>query len=555
MFAQLKMGFENLRLKNTERSSNPASFIKLVLPIIVLAIAISVLLMLYLWHDDSNYKPVFGNTEKIAAADMMAVLDSEHIKYRLHPQSGQVLVENGDLGRVRMLLAAKGVVAKLPAGLELLDKNDPLGVSQFVQDVRFRRGLEGELVQSILALEPIANARVHLSIARSSSFVDSGIDKSSASVIVSLKRGQKLNQEQIAAIVNLVAGSVSSLSPQKVTLVDEAGSLLSARLDAGAAGFSGNENDSASRYREETLRSIRDLLDPVLGADNFKVSVTADVDNDQVEETREQYGAAPKITSEATRDEQTSEKSAIGIPGSLSNRPVNADPAKPETDDSRFKKNAMTRQYAYDKSITSTKKARGALRRLNVAVVLSSAAAPSVKAGWSPAQIANIEKILRNGLGIDNARGDQLMVSTLPFTARPVATPWWQERSTIYDAISALAYVLGLLLVFFFVLRPVFKLLKEWMSKPATPLSLAAPPSELDITPASPALAAEGYAKPATAHGTAMPVVPLLENYDLPPAGSSVDVLVDHLKELAAKEPERVAEVVKQWVQKDGRNQ
>ncbi|MGL4604188.1 MAG: flagellar basal-body MS-ring/collar protein FliF, partial [Iodobacter sp.] len=330
MLAQVKSEFERLRLKSN--STNPASFIKLVLPIIVLAIAISVLLMVYLWHDDSNYKPIFGNTEKIAVADMMAVLDAERIPYRLHPQSGQVLVESSELGRVRMLLAAKGVVAKLPAGLELLDKNDPLGVSQFVQDVRFRRGLEGELVQSIMALEPIASARVHLSIARSSSFVDSGIDKSSASVMVALKRGQKLNQEQIAAIVNLVAGSVSSLSPQKVTLVDEAGSLLSARLDTAAGGFGSNENDSANRYREDTLRSIRDLLDPVLGADNFKVSVTADVDNDMVEETREQYGAAPKITNEATRDEQTSDQKAIGIPGSLSNRPVNEQAAKPEAD-------------------------------------------------------------------------------------------------------------------------------------------------------------------------------------------------------------------------------
>lgn len=554
MLAQVKSGFERFRLKSNTNSANPASFIKLVLPILILAIAISVLLMVYLWHDDSNYKPIFGNTEKIAAADMMAVLDAERIPYRLHPQSGQVLVESSELGRVRMLLASKGVVAKLPAGLELLDKNDPLGVSQFVQDVRFRRGLEGELVQSIMALEPIASARVHLSIARSSSFVDSGIDKSSASVMVALKRGQKLNQEQIAAIVNLVAGSVSSLSPQKVTLVDEAGSLLSARLDTAAGGFGSNENDSANRYREDTLRSIRDLLDPVLGADNFKVSVTADVDNDMVEETREQYGAAPKITNEATRDEQTSDQKAIGIPGSLSNRPVNEQAAKPETDANGFRKNAMTRQYAYDKSITSTKKARGALRRLNVAVVLSNAAAPSVKAGWTPAQIANIDKILRNGLGISSSRGDQLMVSSMPFTPRPAITPWWQERSTIYDVASALGYALSLLLAFLFLVRPAFKLLKEWNNKPAAVPGLAAP-SELDITPPAEKAADGSAMSGVSGHSATMPVVPLLENYDLPPAGSSVDVLVDHLKELAAKEPERVAEVVKQWVQKDGRNQ
>jgi flagellar M-ring protein FliF len=111
------------------------------------------------------------------------VLDAEHIPYRMHPDSGQVLVPDAMLGKVRMLLAAKGVTAQLPAGLELMDKNDPLGVSQFVQDVRFRRGLEGELAQSIMTLDAIASARVHLSIAKSTSFVSPAM-KSSASVVV-----------------------------------------------------------------------------------------------------------------------------------------------------------------------------------------------------------------------------------------------------------------------------------------------------------------------------------------------------------------------------------
>ena len=107
-----------------------------------LAVAITAAVMLYLWQDQSNYKPVFGAREKVAASDMMSVLEAEAIPYRIHPDSGQVMVPSGELGKVRMLLAAKGVTAQLPAGLELMDRNDPLGVSQFVQDVRFRRGLE-----------------------------------------------------------------------------------------------------------------------------------------------------------------------------------------------------------------------------------------------------------------------------------------------------------------------------------------------------------------------------------------------------------------------------
>ncbi|KAK0330306.1 Flif1p, partial [Friedmanniomyces endolithicus] len=159
----------------------------------------------------------------------MSVLEAEQIPYRVHPESGQVMVPAAALGKVRMLLAAKGVTAQLPAGLELMDRNDPLGVSQFVQDVRFRRGLEGELAQSILTMDAIASARVHLAIAKTSSFVTATTDGNSASVVVSVKPGRALSNEQVAAIVNLVSGSVPGLKPQRVSLVDQAGNFLSSR--------------------------------------------------------------------------------------------------------------------------------------------------------------------------------------------------------------------------------------------------------------------------------------------------------------------------------------
>jgi flagellar M-ring protein FliF len=189
---------------------------------------------------------------KVSAPDMMTVLDGDHIPYRIHPDSGQVLVPDSMLGKVRMLLAAKGVTAQLPAGLELMDKNDPLGVSQFVQDVRFRRGLEGELAQSIMTLDAISHARVHLSIAKSTSFVSSDGEKSSASVVVQLKPGRTLEPEAIAAVVNMVAGSVASLAPSRVSLVDQAGNLLSAHIDLADgfdAGTSGN--DASKRYADD----------------------------------------------------------------------------------------------------------------------------------------------------------------------------------------------------------------------------------------------------------------------------------------------------------------
>ncbi|STQ92490.1 Flagellar M-ring protein [Janthinobacterium lividum] len=559
----------------------PPALLKNLVPIVVLAIGITAMVTMYAWRDQANYKPVFGAREKVAVTDMMATLDAEHIPYRLHPDSGQVLVPDAMLGKVRMLLASKGVTAQLPAGLELMDKNDPLGVSQFVQDVRFRRGLEGELAQSIMTMDAIASARVHLSIAKSTSFVASDGDKSSASIVVALKPGRTLAPEQIAAVINMVAGSVASLAPTRVSLVDQGGNLLSSHVDltdgfdASAAG-----NEGAKRFQDDIRRNVTGLLGPVIGEDNFKLSVTAAVNNDRVDETLEKYGEAPKVTSEAMREEQERNRTVAGIPGSLSNRPpaaavpapadaagaAPADGAPKPSDDGTARKNATTRQYAYDRSITQIKRSRGRLEKLSVAVVLNSAAAPNPKTGWTPAELGNIEKMLTSGLGINPQRGDSLSLTALAFPAKPPVAQWWEERDTVVDFSSWLLYALGAVLGYFLILRPLLRLLTTRLAPP--------PLKQLD-----PALALGGSNAAATANGAAaagapalgvngnplalegeagagnMPVVPLLENYDLPPPGSAVDVMVDHLKVLAEKEPERVAEVVKQWMQKNGRTQ
>jgi len=324
VIATVRGGLQRLRAGSGAMPSLPPAFLKSLVPLMVIAVAITALVLMYLWQDQASYKPVFGARQKVATADMMSVLDAEGIPYRLHPESGQVLVPDAQLGRVRMLLAAKGVAAQLPAGLELMDQNDPLGVSQFVQDVRYRRGLEGELAQSILTLDAVDSVRVHLSIARSTSFVATDGEKSTASVVLGLKPGRTLSPEQIAAIINLVAGSVSTLDPQRVSLVDQAGNYLSARVDLSDGFETHGGNEAAHRFQNEARGNVRDLLSPVLGEHNYRVSVTAEVDNDRVEETHEKYGEAPRVTSEATREEQDRNRVALGVPGSLSNRPVAA---------------------------------------------------------------------------------------------------------------------------------------------------------------------------------------------------------------------------------------
>nr|WP_315257966.1 flagellar basal-body MS-ring/collar protein FliF [uncultured Duganella sp.] len=589
MINTFKSAFDRWRA-NPSAPSLPPALLKTLYPLLILAIGLTALVLMYMWSNQSSYKPVFGARERVSAPDMMTVLDAEHVPYRIHPESGQVLVPDSMLGKVRMLLAAKGVTAQLPAGLELMDKNDPLGVSQFVQDVRFRRGLEGELAQSIMTLDAISHARVHLSIAKSTSFVSSDGEKSSASVVVQLKPGATMQPEAIAAVINMVAGSVASLTPARVSLVDQSGNLLSSHIDL-ADGFDAGTtgNDAAKRYQEQVKSNIKGLLGPVIGDDNYRMSVAADVDNDRVEETVEKYGADPKVTSEAMREEQDRNRLVMGVPGTLSNRPppANANPAaaaqqtaggaadpNAQQPDGSARKNATTRQYAYDRSIVQTKRSRGRLEKLSVAVVLAQASAPTPKTGWSAAEIANIDKILRNGLGINAARGDQLVVSAMNFPAKAAPVAWWEERDNIVDMSKYAIYAVAALLGYLLLLRPLMRLVTmRFTPDPKETARINAErraAEQAAVAAAKEAKEAAAKDQPALADGAApaiagalggtaaqpgMPVVPLLENYDLPPPGSAVDVMVDHLKVLAAKEPERVAEVVKQWMQKNGRTQ
>lgn len=534
------------------------------IPVLVLAIGVTALVMMFQWNTQASYKPLFGARENVPSAELMTVLDAEGVPYRLHPDSGQVLVPEAQLGHVRMLLAAKGVVAKLPEGLELVDRNDPLGVSQFVQDVRFRRGLEGELARSIMTLEPVSEARVHLSIARSSSFVVTSNEKSTASVVLNLHPGRKLSTEQVAAIINLVAGSVSTLDPQRVSVVDQAGNLLSAHVDL-ADGFEaqGLASDAVSQLQDNVRRNAQMLLAPLLGEGNFQVSVTVDVDNDRVQETQERYGDAPKITSEAMREEQDRERMAVGVPGSLSNKPIPTTKANGTSQDGNTaQRSATTRQYAYDRTVTTIQRSRGQLRRQNVAVAIDSTVVPAGQQGWSAADLGRMEALLRGGLGIDEARGDKLVVSAVPFPGKPAPVPWWQERDNVSDMVTWAVYALGALLAYLLLARPLLRLARQAVTgsqgKSSAPTSaVLAPPETTDAVPqALPEpmpLAQAALAAPASETGArGMPMVPLLEDYDLPPPGSPVDVLVNHLRVLASKEPERVAEVVKQWVQKNG---
>jgi flagellar M-ring protein FliF len=520
----------------------------------LLAAAVAVGTVFYLWRDQSSLRPLYGAGEAYPAAEVMQVLDAEAISYQLHPTTGQIMVRENQVAKARMLLTAKGVQIAVPAGYELFDKDEPLGTSQFVQDVRLKRSLEGELAQTVMTLKGIDMARVHLALQENSSFVISKRDPSKASVMLQLTPGYKMKPEQVAAIVDLISNSVPQLPKENISVVDQHGVLLSRGINLAATPSQNWE--MVNDYQSKTVSNVEEVLAPVLGHGNYRISVAADIDFSQREETLQSYGDKAHLRNEILRDESVLDQLALGVPGSLSNRPMK-DPAAegdnngaPATDDKSATslRKESNRQMDYDQNITHVKHAPFALRRQSVAVVLNASSAP--EGGWTEEARADLQAMVKSAVGFDEKRGDLLTLSVFPFATAEVMEdliPWWQS-SWLLEVLKVCLFGLVSLLLLFMVVRPALRnLISTNQQRSATlqkepNVSLTGQQTDpLLMRPSEPLRSANilGELNP-------------LSEIRLPEPGSGLEMQIEHLQMLAKNDPERVSEVIKQWI---GRNE
>lgn len=526
---------------------------------IVLASAIVV----SLWNHNQGYVALYGAQEQIPVSQVVDVLGAENIAYRVNPDNGQILVSESNLSRARMALAAKGISAVMPNGYELMDKEEMLGSSQFIQNVRYKRSLEGELAKSIMALDPVENARVHLGLSESSSFVLTNKPNSSASVIVHLRYGKQLDEQQVAAIVQLVSGAVPGMTPNSVRVVDQAGNLLSDGI-AGADGSMASRRkgeDVIQLIREDTSKNIASLLTSLVGTGNFRISVAPTVDLSRVEETQERLGKEPRVSDEQLSQENTTNEMAFGVPGSLSNRPVNQKPpvTAPATGETTAAATTNTkntqdprslssrsqeqRKYAFDRDIRHIRHPDYKLERLNVAVALNKAA-PALKK-ITPAQLTSITRLVESAAGIDKQRGDALTLDVLAFslpqTDDVIIEKWWRDPDMQYWGQNGGIGLLALLALLFGI-RPLAqrfghreRVINDIDSQGSNLLSDDSPPPEDDMS--------------------ALPKFGFNNNDELlPPQSSGLETKVEYLQVLARSETERVAEVLKQWINSNDRS-
>ncbi|AOA08965.1 MULTISPECIES: flagellar basal-body MS-ring/collar protein FliF [Pseudomonas] len=509
----------------------------------------------YLWRDQGAMRSLYGAGEAYPAAEVMQVLDADKIAYQLHPQSGQILVREADLGRARMLLSAKGVQVAVPAGYDLFDKDEPLGTSQFVQDVRLKRSLEGELARTIMALKGIDNARVHLAMQESSSFVVSNREPAKASVMLQMSPGARLQPEQVGAIVNLLANSVPKLQAKDVSVVDQYGALLSRGLNMDGA--PAQSWQLVEEYQQKASSNVEQVLAPILGHGNYRISVTADIDFSQKEETVQAFGDTPRLRNEVLQDESVLDQLALGVPGSLSNRPPTAAQAQPaagaraNTADKGATsiRKESTRKLDYDQSVTHVKYSPFSLRSQSIAVVLNGTA--EADGGWSPQARTELETMLKSAVGFNSSRGDVLTLSVFPFAAGDMTVEqalWWQDDK-LHQLVKIALFGLISLLLLLMVVRPALGRLlgrKEPVLLPEVQGS-----GELHQDSAMlPQPLQKGIENSnfATMLGETNP----LSEICLPAPGSGLELQIEHLQMLAKNDPERVSEVIKQWI---GRNE
>ena len=531
------------------------------------AASIAIGLAVGLWSMEPDYRPILADVNNVNASQAVDLLQASQIPFKIDQNSGALMVAAADMHQARLKLAAAGIADQPNVGFELLDKDQGLGTSQFMENVSFRRGLEGELARTISSLHSVKAARVHLAMPRTSVFVRDQ-RKPSASVFVDLMPARGLNNEQVQAIINLVASSVPEMDPADVTIVDQRGRLMSEQHQDEASVMAAQQFDYTRKLEDKLTRRVQQILEPVIGPDKFKTQVSANVDFTAIEQTAESYNPdLPALRSEQTLDEQRAAGAgAGGVPGALSNQPPGAATA-PEVADAAAgadgapaaagnSRTQATRNYELDRTISYTKHQLGRVQRLSVAVVVDhlpgAADGDTTGEPWTQEDLEQMTELVKGAIGYDAARGDTVTVINAPFATIEIEEivpeetsimdqPWFQQMSRMVGG------GIILLVIIFAVLRPLMKSLansgerEQQLVMAAAAAQAAAEAGTVDG--AAGAAGGSAVMNPATGE-TRQAETPFM----LPGPGASYDEQLAAVRTMVADDPARVAQVMKQWV-------
>lgn len=455
----------------------------------------AVVLAMTLLSSKGDYRVLYANLSDKDGGAVIAQLSQMNVPYKMAEGGGAIMVPAAQVHDLRLKLATAGLPKGSVSGYELMD-GARFGQTQFQERLTAQRGLEGELTRSITSMAAVQNARVHLALPNQNGFFREQ-QKPSASVLLTLHPGRTLDRAQLAGIVHLISSSVPELDPKNVSVLDQTGTLLTRNDAAPSAGLDAQQLQYVSQVETGYTKRILELLEPIVGRDNLRATVAADIDFSLSEATSEEFKPNQGAQTQASvRSQQTAEQTGAGttppsgVPGAASNQPPVAAVA-PLTGASQPLQTAQggasasstgrreaTTNYEVDKTVRVTRNSSGDIKRLNAAVVVNnrSVTDPKGKTTQVPLTTEEIEKLtalVREGIGFKQERGDSVKVINAPFKVEPVVNvdvPLWKQPEVL-DMLRGAAMPLGLaligVLVFFGLLRPA---LKAALAPPPAPL-------------------------------------------------------------------------------------
>ena len=546
---------------------------------VAVAAVIAIVVGTILWSRQPDWKVLFSNLNEKDGGSIVTILEQQNIPHR-YSDSGALQVPADRVHEVRLKLASQGLPRGGMVGFELME-NQKFGINQFAEQVNYQRGLEGELARTIQSIGAVQSARVHLAIPKPSVFVRDDL-KPTASVMVSLYPGRNLEPSQIAGITHLISSSVPQLPANNVAVIDQSGTLLSQlKSKSTEAGLDPAQLKYMHEIESGIITRIEDILKPMLGDDNYKVQVAADIDFSQSEQTAETF--RPNNTPETTsiRSQQNNETASVnqaagGVPGALTNQPPvpatapltqpptggsGGQPGKPGEIQGKIdaagvtaplnaagqpintSKNA-TINYEVDKTIRHTKQGMGNIRRLSAAVVLNHRKeidknGKPISKPISEPEMKQINELVREAMGFSKERGDSISIANAPFTASDkseIEMPIWKDPENISYARDILKYLLIIGIVAFLYLKVIQPSLK----------TMFPPPKE------------GGDHAVHAGEGSGLGLGGGEEDREAGEDGAT-EVHIDHYavkirkaRELAEKDPKAVANIIKDWMGANG---
>lgn len=457
-----------------------------------IAAVIAVMVVFWLWSQQPDYRVLFSNYSDKDGGAIVAALDKMNVPYKLSDSGSAILVPAAQVHQARLKLASEGLPKGGNIGFELLEKQK-FGVSQFVEQVNFQRGLEGELERSIQAIDTVESAIIHLAIPKQSVFVRDQ-QKPTASVLLNVLPGRNLDANQVSAIVHLVASSVPHLPAANVTVVDQNGNLLSdTSKKPGTKQLDPAQLKYIDELQQSIARRVESIIAPIVGAGNVRAEASAEVDFSSTEQAAEIYKPNQNTAEVAVRSMQSNESTstdgngATGVPGALSNQPPEDATAPIVAEEGaataavanavpvNSQKNTTT-NFEVDKTVRYIQQSMGGIKRLNVAVVVNNMPVVDAEGKTTYRPLTDAEKqqindLARQAMGFNQERGDALAVVNSAFAQAAVEplpeVAMWQKPATIEYVKDALRFIIGIvamLMLYKKILKPMFNKLTEPMA-------------------------------------------------------------------------------------------